>query len=218
MEQIKDILPWIVNLAEFGVMAYIVLRVVTVLDHALARAQSPADAGPIPVTPAKPPATPVVVPPEHTVPAPTPAPAPAEDEIIDDAFVNFLKHQEGFVAKAAWDYKQYTNGYGTKAQSPTEVIDEAEALRRLHTEALAAAAHVRAFAPGLPKGATQALIDLTFNAGPGWEHEHLGAAVKAGDLAKAKEYLQQYVHAGGQVLDALVKRRAADVAMFDHPL
>ncbi len=211
---VTDYIPWACLLIISGGLMAIAWRALTIA-HDLARlALQGGVAAPTP-SPAKVAPAPVPVPPP--VPA-SPALPPIDDPIIDDAFVDFLKRQEGFVAKAKWDYKQYTNGYGTRALSASEVIDEAEALRRLRVEAQAAAAHVREFAPGLAKGPTQALIDLTFNAGPGWEHEHLGAAVKAGDLAKAKEYLQQYVHAGGQVLDALVKRRAADVAMFDHPL
>jgi hypothetical protein len=42
-----------------------------------------------------------------------------------------VKKFEGFLAKAYPDFKQYSSGYGTKANSPTEVITESEAERRL---------------------------------------------------------------------------------------
>lgn len=224
LNSIVPSLPWIVNLLQFGIMAFIILRLVEVLRETLGRAQGQ------PVAPQKPSVLPTIfqippVPPPAPVPTPPvfvpqSGPVPTSDEIeaIDDAFLEFLKKQEGFMPKAKWDYKQYTNGYGTKALSSTEVIDEATALQRLKIEAAAAEKSLQSFAPHLPKGAKQGLMDLTFNAGSGWEHQGLGTAVKAGDYEKAKVLLAEYCHAGGQVLEALVKRRAADIALFDHPL
>ena len=42
-----------------------------------------------------------------------------------------LKKDEGFTPTAFWDYKQYTNGYGTEAKNPKEEISKQEAERRL---------------------------------------------------------------------------------------
>ncbi len=154
-------------------------------------------------------------------PQPTPAPAPIPDAaspVVDQGLVNFIKKFEGFSAKAFWDYKQYTNGYGTKALSSTEVIDESEAERRLMAEINAAERLIEPVAANAPKGVKQALTSLTYNAGSGWEHQTLGELVKSGDYAGAKTHLLQYNHAGGKVLDGLTKRREAEAAMFDHPL
>ncbi len=158
---------------------------------------------------------------EKLVPAavkPMPAPTPDASPVVDQGLVNFIKKFEGFSAKAFWDYKQYTNGYGTKALSSTEVIDEAEAERRLMAEINAAERLIEPVAANAPKGVKQALTSLTYNAGSGWEHQTLGELVKSGDYAGAKTHLLQYNHAGGKVLDGLTKRREAEAAMFDHPL
>lgn len=166
---------------------------------------------------------PKAVPPKVPVPA-APVPAPAEptpevsDDAVDQGLVNFIKKQEGFASKAYWDYKQYSIGYGTKANSPTEVIDQAEGERRLRAEIVVADKLVTNFVTGLPKGIHQALIDLTYNAGAGWEHGSLGAAVKAAKWDTVKADILQYNHAGGQVNAGLTARREAEVTWFDNPL
>ena len=45
--------------------------------------------------------------------------------------VSFLKKKEGYSSDSYWDHKQHSIGYGTKANFPGEVIDEAEAEARL---------------------------------------------------------------------------------------
>lgn len=118
-----------------------------------------------------------------------------------------IRRFEGFREQARWDYAQHTNGYGTRALHPGEVIDKPEAERRFAAEIDRAMRAVERFAPGLDQGSLAALTSLTFNAGPGWMRSGLGDAVKAGDLDGAREILMQYVHAGGQRLAGLVARR-----------
>ena len=50
--------------------------------------------------------------------------------------VDLIKKFEGFSAKAYWDYDHYSIGYGTRANSPDEVItkEEAEIRLRKHVE------------------------------------------------------------------------------------
>jgi GH24 family phage-related lysozyme (muramidase) len=175
-------------------------------------------------------------------PAPVPAPAPAAThpeaapaapavhttappistqpvDVVDQGLVNFVKKEEGFTAKATWDYKQYSNGYGTKATSSTEVITEAEGAARLTVEIDAAYKLVQKVIPaGTPIGIIQALTDLTYNAGSGWETQSLGAAVKAAKWDTVKADILLYNHAGGQVLSGLTARREAEVSWFDNPL
>lgn len=165
---------------------------------------------------------PSIIPPKVS-PAPTPAspaqPAvPSTDDVIDQGLVDFIKKEEGFRAKAYWDYKQWSIGYGTKAKSADEVIDQAEAETRLRAEIAIADKLVTDFAPGLPKGAHQALLDLTYNAGSGWEQGSLGRAVKAQKWDTVKADILEYNHAGGQVNEGLTKRRQAEVQWFDNPL
>ncbi len=47
---------------------------------------------------------------------------------------DFVKEQEGWQAQPKWDKRQWTNGWGTRASGPDDVIDEAEADRRLGNE------------------------------------------------------------------------------------
>ena len=163
---------------------------------------------------------PVVVHPPTPVPAapPKPVPAPASDVVIDQGLINFIKKEEGFKATPYWDYKQWTVGYGTKASGPSDVVTEAEAEQRLTTEIAAADKLVTSFMPNLPKGQHQALLDLTFNAGSGWEQSSLGAAVKAQKIDTIKADILQYNHAGGQINAGLTSRREAEVSWFDNPL
>lgn len=162
------------------------------------------------------PPVPAAVPPVAK-PAPLPA-APAADVVIDQGLVNFIKKMEGFRATAYWDYKQYSIGYGTRATSATETITEAEAEARLRAEIAKADQLVTARFPNLPKGQHQALIDLTYNAGPGWEDQSLGRAVAAQNIDTIKADILQYNHAGGVVNAGLTARREAEVSWFDNPL
>lgn len=164
-------------------------------------------------------ATPASVPVPAPAPSPVPAPPPpVPHPLVDDALVEFTSKQEGFSARAYWDYKQYTIGYGTRANSSTEVITEAEARKRLLAELNDCAKSVEAFIPDAPRGVKQAMIDATFNLGTGWQSQSLGKALKAGNYTTAAADLLQYNHAGGQVLPALTKRRQAEVSWFQNPI
>jgi lysozyme len=132
-------------------------------------------------------------------------------------YLETIKQFEGFTAKAKWDFAQESNGYGTKALYPGEVIGRAEAEQRFAAEIATAKAAVTRFAPGLDEGTAAALTSLTFNAGPGWMRSGLGATIKAGDLEGAKQVFVQYVRAGGQRLAGLEARRAAEVQWIGQP-
>lgn len=129
-------------------------------------------------------------------------------------YLETIKKFEGFTAQAKWDFAQHSNGYGTKALYPGEVIDKVDAEHRFAAEVASARAAVQRFAPSLDEGTAAALTSLTFNAGPRWMNSGLGAAIKAGDLEGAKRVFVQYVHAGGQRLAGLEARRAAEVQWF----
>jgi lysozyme len=137
---------------------------------------------------------------------------------VDEGLLEFVKKAEGFAPTAKWDYKQYTYGYGTKAPGEGATITEAEAEVPLKQELAEAAALVEKFAPNAPKGVKQALTDLTFNAGTGWETGNLGAEIKAGNYAAAAKSILRYNHAGGQVLDGLTIRRQSEASWFNDPL
>lgn len=198
----------------FGGMLLVVMRALSIA-HDLAKIvlqQGYPQPAPLPV--------PAPLPKPVPAPVPTPKPVPpAEPPVVDEGLVNFIKKTEAFSAKAYWDYKQYSIGYGTKANSANEVIDEEEATRRLTAEIANAEAFAERVIPaGAPRGVKQALTDLTYNAGSGWEEQTLGALIKAGKYEEAKSHVLQYNHAGGQVLAGLTARREAEVSWFDHPI
>jgi len=136
------------------------------------------------------------------------------NNLLNDYYLNAIRGFEGRTNRATWDYKQYSNGYGTKAQFAGEKISEAEACRRFEAEISEARSAVAKFAPGLEEGSAAALTSLTFNAGTAWMSSGLGAAIKAGDLELAKAIFVQYTNAGGPCLPGLVARRSAEVEWF----
>lgn len=132
---------------------------------------------------------------------------------LDPDLVNRVKQFEGYTPKAQWDYKQNSNGYGTRAQFPGEQIDQATANQRLNGELGKAQSLVEQHAPNAPDGWKKALTDLTYNAGDGWARSGLGVAVKNGEYDKARDLFVQYNKAGGQTLPGLVDRRRSDMQM-----
>lgn len=135
--------------------------------------------------------------------------------ILDPVYLDAIKRFEGFAPQAAWDYKQYTNGYGTRAQYPGEKIDPATADQRFQAAISDAASTVDKIAPDAPPGVKAALTSLTFNAGPGWTNSGLGEAVKTGDWQTAQNKFLQYNKAGGAVLPALANRRQQEAQWFN---
>lgn len=137
---------------------------------------------------------------------------------LDPQYIDAIKGFEGYNPNGAWDYKQYSSGYGTKVQPGDENIpaDQRQAVyeKRFQDETGKAAASVDSFAPNLPPGVRAALTSLTYNAGPGWQQSGLGAAVQAGDWDKAREIFLQYNHAGGKVDPGLTARRQQEAAWF----
>src|SRR5512136_2836883 len=103
--------------------------------------------------------------------------APAPRYPLDQQYIDQIKNFEGYSPNAAWDYKQSSSGYGTKAQPGDENIpqDQLKAIheQRFNDEIRQAAAHVDNVNPNLPPGARAALISLTYNAGPGWSKSGL---------------------------------------------
>src|SRR5690349_9088556 len=119
-------------------------------------------------------------------------PAPTSGYKLAPRFVDAIKQSEGFTPRAAWDNNNWRNGYGTNARYKGEVIDEAEADRRLQTELNAAYDSVNSFAPKARPGAKAALTSLTFNSGPKWQRMGLGALVQNEDWEGAKDRFLDY--------------------------
>lgn len=148
----------------------------------------------------------------------------ASDKIIQEvgsgAMEDRLKRLEGYSEKPYADFKQTSSGYGTRAQPGDENIlpEQRQAVytQRMRNELSSAYQIVDNFAPGLAKGARDALADLTYNAGAAWTTSGLGQAVRAGDMERAKALLPQYNQAGGEVNPALVRRRAEELTWWNN--
>jgi len=120
--------------------------------------------------------------------------------------------------KAEWDYQQHSNGFGTKAKYPGEVINAEEAHKRFDSEWAKAEASVEKFKPNLPFGVKAALTSLTFNSGEKWQKDGLGQAIQRGDMEDAKKRFLQYNRAGNKPNDGLIERRQREVKWFDNDL
>jgi lysozyme len=133
---------------------------------------------------------------------------------LDPSLVSAVQGFEGFAPKASWDYRQYSNGYGTRASAPGEVIDQSTANQRLMGELGKAQGQVDALGVQMPPGVRNALTSLTFNAGPGWMGSSLGQAVKSGNWDAARSIFLTYNKAGGKELPGLTERRQAEAGWF----
>ena len=144
-----------------------------------------------------------------------------------EPMIDFIKQKEGFQEKAAWDYAQYSIGYGsacTKDESPNG-ITEAQAdilLREM----------LQGFEEKLDKFLQEnyitlrdnqydALISLTYNIGSGWMKESaLATLLKNGtysnnELASAIG-IWCHVKSNGvtSIHDGLVARRISEINVF----
>lgn len=137
---------------------------------------------------------------------------------LDPQYLDAIRGFEGYSPSAAWDYKQNSSGYGTRAQPGDESIppDQLKSIHELRYQAeiAKAAEHVDSVNPNLPAGARAALVSLTYNAGPGWTQSGLGEMVRKGDLQGAASRFLEYNKAGGDVNPGLVARRAKEAAWF----
>ena len=132
--------------------------------------------------------------------------------------VEFIIELEDFSPTAYDDFKQTSIGYGTKATSKDQTITEPEA-RKLMEKDLDAA--------------RKTVLKLKETAGYDWNENQVDALTSftynlgAGNLRKLTEngtrgdeeiadMLPEYKYAGGKVRDGLVKRRAAELKLFNE--
>lgn len=133
---------------------------------------------------------------------------------LPSSFIAQVKRSEGYTPAAKWDVKQFSNGYGTRAKFDGEQISKEEAEQRFQTEFGKALKIVDGVNPNLDPGTRAAMASLTYNAGSDWVGAGLGAKIRAGDLAGAKELFLQYNKAGGETNEGLINRRYREAQWF----
>jgi len=111
-----------------------------------------------------------------------------------------------------------TIGYGHTGPDVVagKTIDEAEAETLLRTDLQSAVACVnRAVTAAITQNQFDALVDFCFNVGCGaFEKSTLLRKVNAADFVGAAAQFAMWVHAGGEVVAGLVRRRKLEAEMF----
>lgn len=135
---------------------------------------------------------------------------------ISQQLLDKIKTLEGFSAKAYWDHKQWSIGYGTKANSPDEVIDEKEAERRLIADLERRQKYVIDFAKSHNYNWSQnqldALTSFIYNLGEGALNQVTAGGTRTNEEIMRK--IPEYNKASGEVNKGLVSRRQTELAMF----
>ena len=145
-------------------------------------------------------------------------PQPLEAHTSPQTAKELVKSFEGFHSAPYWDYQQWSSGYGTPAQSPDEVIDQATAEQRLQSHLDKAAQQVDSLVT-VPLNANQrdALISFQYNTG-GLAGSTLLEKLNAGDYPGAAAEFDRWIHAeenGVKVpLPGLITRRAKEKELF----
>jgi len=151
----------------------------------------------------------------------SPSMSPTKDSQSGDEpseeLISNIKKLEGFSAKAFWDHKQYSIGYGTKANGKDEVIDEQEADRRLRATVKETRDKVVAYGKkhnyGFNSSQIDSLTSFAYNLGPGILDKVTDGGKRT--ISEIAEAIPKYNKASGEVNKGLEKRRNIELAMFN---
>ncbi len=128
----------------------------------------------------------------------------------------YIKKTEHFTSRAHWDFKQYSNGYGTKANHKDEVIDEKEASLRFEKQVKEFYTQVIAFGEKYNYNFTQnevdALTSFVYNGGIGWLNQVTNNGKRNKD--EIQKAMLLYVNADNKPLPGLIKRRQEEFNIF----
>lgn len=143
--------------------------------------------------------------------------------MINDLGLNIIKNAEGLRLAAYQDsVGKWTIGYGHTGSDVTPDLkiseDQAEDLLKKDLE-MTENAVSRLVTDPINSNEFSALVSFTFNLGQGTlSHSTLLQLLNAGDHSAAAPEFLKWVHAGGKVLDGLVKRRQAEHDLFLTPV
>lgn len=145
---------------------------------------------------------------------------------ISERGIAFIKRHEGFVARAQWDYAQYSIGYGSHcnpADYPNGItIEEADKLLRLELEMEMepiVAKVERTRGKKFAQCEWDALASLTYNLGSKWASNPYSIyKFVIGEYAMDEEKFiatfEAWSNAGGQQLPGLLKRRTQEARLY----
>jgi lysozyme len=142
-----------------------------------------------------------------------------QDFSYSDTGLALTKSFEGLHLEAYRDCGGvWTIGFGHTGNdvSEGEVICESEAEALLLADLEEAVACVNGAVQGsISQGQFDAMVDFCFNAGRGnFAQSTLLRKVNSGDFAGAVAQFALWVHAGGEVIPGLVRRREAEAELF----
>jgi GH24 family phage-related lysozyme (muramidase) len=134
--------------------------------------------------------------------------------------IEFIKQKEGFRAAAYFDIQQYSNGYGTKALSSTEVITREVALARLKQDVATRRAVVVSYGTFRNYDWTSSQIDaltsFVYNLGTGILDSLTNEGTRTNEEIAQKITL--YNKANGVPLAGLIARRNEEAAWFGEDI
>jgi len=147
--------------------------------------------------------------------------------------LKYIKSTERFTPTAFWDSRQWTNGYGTKALSPTgdrndpgprETVDESTAMSRMTAFLQNAVSTVITFGKkngyNWNQGQVDALTSFSYNAGVGAINRLTDKGTRSNEeiAAKILEYNKAANNKTGEleVSKGLINRRQEELAMFQQ--
>jgi len=155
-----------------------------------------------------------------------------EPHRASQACIDLIEHFEGLRLASYWDSHGmvWTIGYGHTGKDVTggQTITRRDADALLMQDVLAAENIIRGTVDvPLTQGQFDALVSFVFNVGAGIEHRKAGfvrlvngkpstllAKLRVRDYAGAADEFPKWVYAGGKLLRGLVRRRAAERALF----
>ena len=146
-----------------------------------------------------------------------PASIPGSIQVPTD-LIDYLIEKEGFHAEPYWDFNQWTNGYGTRARSQTERINEQEARRRLEADVARRRAYVENYnrdnAYFWNDDQINALTSFIYNLGAGALDQVTANSTRSNEVIAEK--MKLYNKAGGVTQRGLVIRRKEESAWFSQ--
>jgi len=148
----------------------------------------------------------------------TSSPDKEEGSKTPSNLINFIIEHEGFSSTPYDDFKQTSIGYGSKVSSKNQTVTKEEAMKLLEKDLEVASKPVLKMNEekgyNWSKNQIDALISFTYNVGEG----NFNKLTKNGTRSTEEiaDMLPEYKKAGGKDLDGLIKRRAAELKLFNE--